>query len=218
MTGENTMQKIWLMAGCLLLAACSATPSASSSPSQMVSPTTQASSSMTAQPSQSSAVSPSVHAPWDCRGLPDNSHEPATAVDIDKPIYYLFGCDNDQRYVLRITDGIGHLVAAELQSEFSFMVVDFMTNPKLAIQSFSGDTPQREVKFEFTGSINDLHLTNQARVVGPTNDGQAFYVQDCLDYQFMYNSTDCEAMGGVSSSFGYLTRGDAANWINNYGE
>jgi hypothetical protein len=212
------VRKLFALTGCFLLAACSAAPSASSSPSPIVLPSEVSSQSTSPQPSQPSEISPSVQAPWDCRGLPDNAHQPAIEVDMTKPIYYLFGCDNDQRYVVRITDGIGHLVAAELQSEFSFMVLDFKKNPNLAIQSFSGDTPPREVKFEFTGSINDLHLTNQARVVGPTNDGQAFYAQDCLDYQFMYNSTDCEALGGVSSSFGYLTRGDAANWINNYGE
>ena len=209
-----------LIPAALFLAACSnaASPTADQTPTPQssVSASAQASSSSTPLPTKSSAEEPQT--PQECRGLADNSHKPTQVVDATKPIYYFFGCDNDQRYILRITNNVGHLVAAELQSEYSFLVIDFAVNSKLAIQTFSGDTAPREVEFDFSGDPTDLKLSGLARVVGPTNNPQDMYPQDCLDYQFMYNSTDCAELAGISTSFSFIERGDESDWINNYGD
>lgn len=163
----------------------------------------------------SSGASPS--AGTSCRGLPDNSGDPVPPLSEADTVYYLFGCDYDNRLIIRVDHGIGHVVVAELQSEFTFALVDFSQVPAVATETFQHDLAPIQLPYVFTGGPLDLHVEGLARAVGPTTDPQDYFAQDCLDYMYMGSKQNCDKLGGKSTSLGFIVAGDKAKWVNEYG-
>ena len=197
-------KQIWtvLVAATFLISACSGNQNTSMPTSSIQSPT-------------ESAITPSsgpTYSIAECGEFRDNSSEVSIPAGQDQVLYYLFACDSDQRVIVRIKNGQGQVVHADLYTSYSFGTISFESGQPIETMTFKsgggfGQTPN------YWGTPSDLHVEGLVRIVGPTTNIGDFYDQDCKDFATMNGFDDCADMDS-SSSERFINEGDLSNWIN----
>lgn len=189
----------------LLLASCASTTKSTSTPS-----------SSTSSAVPSIAPSPTnVHSTPECDKFKDNSDEPVAEFAPSDEIYYLFACNEDNRVIVRVKNGEGGVVHADLFTSYSYGIISFDGPVPVETQTFlsGGGFNQPPT---YWGTATDLHMDNLVRIAGPSTDIGVFYNQDCADYMTLYGAKDCSKMDPMGTSYKFIESGEAAKWINEY--
>ncbi len=162
-------------------------------------------------PSVSASPSPSIsHSVADCPGFGDNSDVVESIDSYEAPIFYLFAC-SDERIIVRVDGGVGHVVHAPIQSEYSYGLIDFSGENPVESIVFSNGVVSKFIP-TYWGTQGDLHATKYARVAGPTLDVKDFYDQDCKDHMQTTGAKDCKKMTSGLAQF--FDNGDKSDWKN----
>ena len=166
---------------------------------------------VTSSPAVTVIPSPSMtHSVAKCPGFDDNSDQVLPIDSFDAPIYYLFAC-YDERIIVRVDGGVGHVVHAPIQSEYNYGLIDFSGIDPVESIVYSNGLVSKFIP-TYWGTQGDLHATKYARVAGPTLDVTDFYEQDCKDHMQTTGAKNCKKMTSGLAQF--FDRGDKSNWKN----
>ena len=215
----NTGPKIFrfvatLSAVTLVLAACSG--STDNAVSQT--PATSNSASASATPSQTVTPSPTAtHPTPECGQFKDNSDQPLPTFKPTDVVYYLFACNEDNRVIVRVKDGKGQVVHADLYTSYTFGQISFDSGEPIETKTFLHGDGGFGTLPTYWGTPFDLHMDQLVRIVGPTTEIKAYYEQDCADYMATGSHKDCKKMG-IGSSPRFIKEGDASKWVNEYAD
>ena len=210
---QNSLRKATLMfAFAILLAGCASNTDSSSKPTATT--PVESPSAMPSVPSESPSPQNSHPTP-DCGKFVDNSNQPVGNFASDDVIYYLFACNEDNRVIVRVKDGQGGVVHADLFTSYSYGIISFDGPVPVETQTFlsGGGFNQPPT---YWGTATDLHMDNLVRIAGPSTDIGVFYNQDCADYMTLNGAKDCSKMDPKGTSYKFIESGEAAKWINEY--
>lgn len=200
-----------LVAATFVISGCSGDENTSMPTPDIQSPSQSAFSSPTSSPTIT--TSPGATYPVaECGEFKDNSSEELPPAAQDQVLYYLFVCDSDQRVIVRIKNGQGQVVHADLYTSYSFGTISFASGKPVETMTFKSGGGFAKTP-NYWGTPTDLHVEGLVRLVGPTSNISDFYDQDCKDFAAMNGFDDCADMDG-SSSERFINEGDRNDWIN----